>query len=392
MTLSIVSFSAVNAGLDKISITFGDQGASSSVDTSTLIEYLDENNIEHYGNADNYGMKIKVRYKFSICSIGIDCERDCARPSKLELNLSRMSDNDIFKLIVLLKKVFGKSVLDDIFNHGNISVVEYFLDQANVEAGDFVPCSKAKKWGVWGKGEHIQSLYWGNKINKSYSKSAWFKSKKFRSQVIDTRRFIYPNFEMNRMEITKRNLSNAKGCIDGSPFQLLESRKLPFSDVEFFDVKSLLRNMHFNEIDAFYLMCHGSSEFLSACKKFRQSTHCLQLEQLIDASRRDGFDESANQVVFDGIERLRLFDPKFDVKGYKEKTPLSVREYHHMGFVTLELLQLLGWDIHTHKNTSLNSDVKQLLEEWYGSCKWVMIAGCPIDKKRAVQLLTLQNS
>lgn len=391
MTLTITSFTAVNAGLDKISITFGKLRFSSSIDKEALGKYLQENNIENYENADNYGMKIKVRYPFAICSIGIDCERDNARPSKLELNLSRMSDNDIFKLRVLLKKVFGKSVLDDIFNHGNISVVEYYLDQANVEAGDYVPCSKAKKWGVWGKGNATQSLYWGGKAGKSYSKSAWFKSKRFKSQIIDAKKFIPPNFELNRIEMTKRNLSNAKDYIDGSPYQLLESRKLPFSDVEFFDIKALLRNVHFNKIDAFYLMCHGSNEFLKACKEFRQSTHWLQLEQLIDASRRDGFDESANQMVFEGIERLKFFDPHFDVKAYKAETPLSVREYHHMGFVTLELLQLLGWNTHTHKNASLNPDVKQLLKEWYGSCKWETIAGCPICKKRAVQLLTLQN-
>lgn len=377
----------VAVGIDKLDVTF-DAPSSSTDYQSKAIEILENNlNISISKNNKGYALVVYLHYTFTTCWIGIDNFRRTCNPHKLKANLAKMSDNDIIDLRRILRKIFGYDGAHSLFHSGNITSIEWFIDMPYIEQGDYIPVTKTGKWGMWGKNENIESHYHGNKLFKTYSKTSYYRSRSFKKSIRSLDVFIIPEFEICRIEIT-RNYAALKRENTKSLQSLLLSSNIPYLNAEFIDIMTISEKGFLNEFEIFYLQAKGRSSYLTMSKRLKSSVQYQAEELRINASVRKGITDEVLQHFHKSIGRLNLLNPDFDIKTYKQETENLLLDYHHFGFFTRELLDMLGLTAHSRAATT--PKCKSLLKEWFGTHNADKLAGQPVDKEKAEKLLQAQ--
>jgi hypothetical protein len=390
----IANISALKAGCDRFSITFG-RGLLLVDDIYMRSTKRLGNNpnvyIHRNNNSSGYEMVVTVRLPLSKAKIYVGERNTRERQHKLEFAGSRMSDDDYMKIRSILIKIFGKEVLGDIYERGNISVAEFHVDCTGVNTGDLVPCNYSLKWSVYGTGSNIETVYWGNKLFKSYNKSKWFKSKLFTSQAQDHVKsgFICPSDVINRLERTVHNFDGAKKRVGFSPKRLVDDGYSPFDDVEFIDTRVFAGNPHFNSIDLMLLRIVGKANFMELCEDVKRALDVNSIDRLISSATRTGFGNNVNRMIKKSIQKLEFFSPEFNAKEHKENVGKPSLEYHHLGFVTCELLDLLDCSDDPFEHRRFNDKIQKHLYEVFGTTDTAMIAGKAITEKVAHKLLSL---
>lgn len=387
MSIPFNSQEAVAIGIDKLDITF-DTPINNTDYQSNAIQAL-ENNLNSNASKDNkgYALVVYLHYAFTTCWIGIDSFRRNGNPHKLKANLAKMSDAELIDLRRILRKIFGYDTIYALFHTGNITSIEWFLDLPHTGQGDFIPVSKTKKWAMWGKNENIESHYHGNKLYKSYSKTSYYNSKAFKASIRSMDEFVFPSFEISRIEITKNYAALKKDSM-GSLHALVSRNKNPFLDAEFIDIRLLNEKSILNDFEIFYLQAKGRMNYLALAKRLKSPVQYQADDLRINTAVRKGVTDEVAQCFHRSIGRINLLNPDFDIKTYKQETENTLLKYHHFGFITRELLDMLGMISHPRAVTA--PECKTLLKEWFGTHNANKLAGRPLSKERAETLLLAQ--
>lgn len=223
-------------------------------------------------------------------------------------------------------------------------------------------------------------------------KQPWYKSKRFLSQISKPEDFEPPSEKIARLERTVKSFPGIKKDESMSFARLLEHGFSPFGATEFIDVRELVGNPHIGEMELFYLTCKGVPEFLNACNRKYNSVQFRLINSLIQSARRDGIDPEVDHSMRSSIERLRMFSPDFKFSDFKNNTHKRLRGYHHLGFVTRELLDLIGFEYVPYENKApINAGVKKLLRETFGSASQQDIKGKLITEAVARKLILLAS-
>lgn len=398
MFRAVTNIVVVNACADKVSITFGSQSSGNMVKKNKIDKVVSKFSATLQKNVGGYEYAISIQHPFARSKIFIGSKNRDSKPYKIEFNGSRTSGNDKIVIRNVLRRLFGKDVFNELYLFGNLTVIEVFVDFSSMRIGRLAPVTQSGKWSIYGQGSDIETLYRGDKLYKWYSKSDWFYDGMLKDQAELPENFINPSEPLARFEKT---LYPARGKHKGSrsPAAFVASNASPFSRVRFYDTDLLMGHPCINKRDIFYLMCKGHKALYESCDIDMTAAQLNNLKMLVDACRRRGLGADVDAMVDRGIRQLEFLSPDFNRKLYKRKTGAVVLQYHHMGYVTLELLQLLGFcrpalqpleiDDGLNQTAPPSKGLRNAIKAIFGTAQVDKIKGKAISYEDAVSLLML---
>ena len=148
-------------------------------------------------------------------------------------------------------------------------------------------------------------------------------------------------------------------------------------------------NPHLNLMDLTLLTIVGPSTFMNLCRSVKRAPEVNTIDRLIGSATRTGFGEDVNKMIKKSIQKMEFLSPEFSDKRHTENTEKPILKYHHLGFMTRELLSLLNYDNDIYELSSPNDNTKKYLYKVFGTTDMSALAGKAVTEKQAHKLILL---